>query len=77
MVEVPVSDLHALAQDTWLTFAKSQIIREAAAEFLGVMIMIIFGNGVVCQISLSADTKISPSAKGVRISFKRETSDGP
>jgi aquaglyceroporin related protein len=47
--------------------AQSQIIREGAAEFLGVMIMIIFGTGVVCQITLSANPNISPSPKGVRI----------
>ncbi|KAF8345029.1 aquaporin-like protein [Amanita rubescens] len=46
-----------------------QIIREGAAEFLGVMILIIFGAGVVCQISLSANPKISPSPKGDYLSL--------
>ncbi|KAF8334403.1 aquaporin-like protein [Amanita rubescens] len=46
-----------------------QIIREGAAEFLGVMILIIFGTGVVCQITLSANPNISPSPKGDYLSL--------
>jgi hypothetical protein len=42
-----------------------QIVREAAAEFLGVMILIIFGNGVVCQVVLSGNPAVASSSKGV------------
>jgi aquaglyceroporin related protein len=40
-------------------------IREYAAEFLGVMILIIFGNGVNCQVVLSTNTSVTSSPKGV------------
>lgn len=40
-------------------------LREPAAEFLGVMILIIFGNGVDCQVVLSSVTAVAPSQKGV------------
>ncbi|KAJ7701742.1 aquaporin-like protein [Mycena rosella] len=46
-----------------------QIIREAAAEFTGVMILIIFGTGVVCQVVLSSITAVAPSQKGSYISI--------
>lgn len=42
-----------------------QIIREAAAEFLGVMILILFGNGVDCQVVLSGNPGVASSSKGV------------
>lgn len=43
----------------------SELIREPAAEFFGVMILIIFGNGVDCQSVLSANTSVSSTPKGV------------
>jgi len=46
-----------------------QIIREAAAEFTGVMILIIFGTGVDCQVVLSSVTAVAPSQKGAYISI--------
>ncbi|KAJ7628580.1 major intrinsic protein superfamily membrane channel protein [Roridomyces roridus] len=46
-----------------------QIIREAAAEFTGVMILIIFGTGVVCQVVLSSITAVAPSQKGDYLSI--------
>jgi len=46
-----------------------QIIREAAAEFAGVMILIIFGTGVVCQVVLSSITAVAPSQKGDYLSI--------
>ena len=36
------------------------------AEFFGVMILIIFGAGVDCQVVLSSDTAVASSQKGVR-----------
>jgi len=44
-----------------------QMIREPAAEFFGVMIIIIFGNGVDCQVVLSGDPGVASSAHGVCI----------
>lgn len=44
------------------------IIREAAAEFIAVAIMIIFGNGVDCQAVLSMNTGVAPFPRGVRSS---------
>ncbi|PFH53456.1 hypothetical protein AMATHDRAFT_73290 [Amanita thiersii Skay4041] len=46
-----------------------QIIREAAAEFLGVMILIIFGDGVVCQVVLSSNPNVAPTPKGDYLSL--------
>jgi len=43
----------------------SQILREAAAEFAGVMILVIFGNGVVCQVVLSGNPAVVATPKGV------------
>ncbi|KAJ7597860.1 aquaporin-like protein [Mycena floridula] len=39
-------------------------IRQAAAEFTGVMILIIFGAGVNCQVGLSSDAGVASSQKG-------------
>ena len=44
-----------------------EYLREPAAEFLGVMILIIFGNGVDCQVVLSANTTVASSPKGVSL----------
>lgn len=44
-----------------------QMIREPAAEFTGVMLLVIFGTGVDCQVVLSSSTAVAPSPKGVRI----------
>ncbi|KAF8892960.1 aquaporin-like protein [Infundibulicybe gibba] len=41
-----------------------QMIREPAAEFAGVMILIIFGAGVDCQVVLSANTGVAASQLG-------------
>lgn len=43
----------------------SEYIREPAAEFFGVMILIIFGAGVDCQVVLSANTNVASTPKGV------------
>jgi len=44
-------------------------IREPFAEFLGVAILIMFGNGVDCQVVLSANTNVAPSPKGDYLSI--------
>ncbi|KAG6827463.1 hypothetical protein H0H92_011702 [Tricholoma furcatifolium] len=46
-----------------------QILREPAAEFAGVMILIIFGNGVDCQVVLSSNPGVAVSPKGDYLSL--------
>ncbi|PCH39901.1 aquaporin [Wolfiporia cocos MD-104 SS10] len=41
-----------------------ELLRDAAAEFLGTMVLVIFGNGVDCQAVLSSNTAVASSAKG-------------
>ena len=41
------------------------------AEFFGVMILIIFGAGVDCQVVLSTNTDVASSQKGVRCLSRR------
>ena len=40
-------------------------IREPAAEFLGVMILVMFGNGAACQAQLSGNKNVASTAYGV------------
>ncbi|THH31170.1 hypothetical protein EUX98_g3006 [Antrodiella citrinella] len=44
-------------------------IREPAAEFFGVMILIIFGAGVDCQVTLSGNTGVASGPKGDYLSI--------
>ncbi|KAF5341434.1 hypothetical protein D9758_014749 [Tetrapyrgos nigripes] len=46
-----------------------QGLREPAAEFAGVMILVIFGAGVGCQVNLSANTGVASSPKGDYTTF--------
>ncbi|TFK52238.1 major intrinsic protein superfamily membrane channel protein [Heliocybe sulcata] len=46
-----------------------EYIREPAAEFLGTMILIIFGAGVDCQVVLSGNTAVASSPKGDYLSL--------
>ncbi|KAI0632398.1 aquaporin [Trametes polyzona] len=46
-----------------------EYLREPAAEFFGVMILIIFGAGVDCQVVLSADSRVASSPKGDYLSL--------
>ncbi|KAM5541380.1 hypothetical protein V8D89_004934 [Ganoderma adspersum] len=39
-------------------------IYEPAAEFLGVMILVMFGNGAACQTQLSRNSDVTPTAYG-------------
>lgn len=41
------------------------MIREAAAEFTGVALIIIFGNGADCQVILSMNNGVAASPRGV------------
>ncbi|KIM89462.1 hypothetical protein PILCRDRAFT_813403 [Piloderma croceum F 1598] len=44
-------------------------IREPMAEFFGTMILIIFGNGVNCQVVLSSNPAVASSPKGQYLSI--------
>jgi glycerol uptake facilitator-like aquaporin len=46
----------------------SQMIRQAASEFIGVMILTIFGTGGICQVVLSTNTSVASTPKGVSTS---------
>jgi aquaglyceroporin related protein len=46
----------------------SEAIREPAAEAIGTMILILFGNGVDCQVVLSSVTGVASSEKGSYLS---------
>ncbi|KAK7447700.1 hypothetical protein VKT23_013955 [Stygiomarasmius scandens] len=46
-----------------------QKMREYVAEFAGVMLLIIFGDGVVCQVVLSANEGVAPAPKGEYLSI--------
>lgn len=41
------------------------MIAAPAAEFVGVMILIIFGNGAICQVVLSQDPNVTSFPHGV------------
>ncbi|KAF8876406.1 aquaporin-like protein [Infundibulicybe gibba] len=45
------------------------MIREPFAEFMGVAVLILFGTGVVCQVTLSSSTAVAPSPKGEYLSI--------
>ena len=46
-----------------------EYFREPCAEFFGVMLFIIFGTGVNCQVSLGGNTLVASSPHGVSISY--------
>ena len=71
-MEVPVCilfviELRALSAGS-VNAISSQMLRQAAAEFAGVMFIVIFGCGAISQVNLSTDTLVSPSPRGVSIS---------
>ncbi|KAF9496527.1 aquaporin [Pleurotus eryngii] len=45
------------------------MIREPAAEFIGTAILVVFGNGVNCQVVLSGVSGVASSAKGDYLSI--------
>ena len=58
---------HLFASDVPDGFVRRACIREPFAEFLGTMILIIFGCGGNCQAVLSTNTAVAPSPRGVSI----------
>ena len=59
--------LHPSVRSLLAPRSYSEYIREPAAEFFGVMILIIFGNGVDCQTVLSKNTAVAAAPFGVSI----------
>jgi len=43
--------------------------REAFAEFFGTMILVLFGNGVLCQVVLSSNSNVASTPKGDYLSI--------
>ncbi|TKA78293.1 hypothetical protein B0A55_04742 [Friedmanniomyces simplex] len=63
--QAPIDEEHDLAeqQDWW--WAKVRIaLREPFAEFFGTMILVLFGDGAVAQVLLSAGQKSAPGGDG-------------
>ncbi|PIL30336.1 transporter [Ganoderma sinense ZZ0214-1] len=50
-------------------FIDDEYVKEPAAEFLGVMILVLFGNGAACQTQLSANKNVSSTAYGDALSI--------
>jgi aquaglyceroporin related protein len=65
--EYAVEDDRPLYPNKWARYR--EYIREPFAEFLGVMILVIFGTGVDCQVVLGGNTKVNPSEKGSYLSI--------
>lgn len=49
--------------------SRRENLREYAAEFLGTAILVIFGTGVNCQVTLSTNAGVASSPKGVSIVY--------
>jgi len=62
-----LSEHYAMYPNTWARLRG--VIREPAAEFLGTMVLVLFGDGVVCQVILSSDRAVSARSKGEYLSI--------
>lgn len=63
----PVNDEHSIAtvqQQSLLIPRIRMVLREPFAEFFGVFIMVLFGNGSVAQVVLSAGQATAPGKDG-------------
>ncbi|GJE99848.1 aquaporin [Phanerochaete sordida] len=63
---VPVESDYFIPQSRWLTIR--ELLSEPAGEFVGTMILVIFGAGVNCQATLSSNPLVSGSPKGDYVS---------
>lgn len=52
------------AQNPDMFLLLREMIREYAAEMLGTMVLVLFGNGVNCQVVLGSNTNVSATEKG-------------
>ncbi|KII91664.1 hypothetical protein PLICRDRAFT_173481 [Plicaturopsis crispa FD-325 SS-3] len=69
-----VDDSYANAHDPYTEYPNRWArirapFREYAAEFLGTMVLVIFGTAVDCQVVLSTNTDVASSAKGSYLSI--------
>ena len=61
----PIDDEHDMAEHSEIWWAKVRLsLREPFAEFWGVFIMVLFGNGSVAQVLLSAGERTAPGGNG-------------
>ncbi|KIJ47799.1 hypothetical protein M422DRAFT_45555 [Sphaerobolus stellatus SS14] len=67
--DAALTEYYTLRPNTWARWRHP--IREAAAEFIGTMILVIFGNGVNCQVVLSRNPGVASFPQGdyLAISF--------
>jgi len=59
---------HAAYPNRW-AYIRNKYLRDFASEFLGTMMIIIFGAGVDCQVVLSANAGVASSQKGAYLSI--------
>jgi aquaglyceroporin related protein, other eukaryote len=52
-----------------INYRSREKLREPAAEMLGTMVLILFGNGVNCQVVLGSNTNVSATPKGDYLSI--------
>jgi len=60
-------DREAVYPNNWARYR--EYIRAPFAEFLGVAILVLFGDGVICQVALSANTGVAPTPRGEYLSI--------
>ncbi|KAF8501941.1 aquaporin [Gautieria morchelliformis] len=58
---------YTLCPNKWARWRRR--IREPAAEFLGTMVLVLFGNGVVCQVILGSNPAVAAAPKGDYLSI--------
>ncbi|KAF9513463.1 hypothetical protein BS47DRAFT_1372543 [Hydnum rufescens UP504] len=61
-------EYYAIYPNRWAYYRK-HYLREAASEFLGCMVLVIFGTGVDLQVILSNNTRVASSPKGDMLSI--------
>ncbi|GLB39785.1 putative MIP aquaporin (TC 1.A.8) family protein [Lyophyllum shimeji] len=69
ILEAPELTTDVAASDHTWWWKYKQLLREPIAEFTGVMILIIFGTGVDCQVVLSTNPGVASAAKGEYLSI--------
>ncbi|KAG9127754.1 hypothetical protein FRC07_010042 [Ceratobasidium sp. 392] len=67
-IRLVAAEYFCLVHDV-LTPRQRAKLREPAAEFLGTMILIVFGTGVDCQVVLSGNPAVASSPKGEYLSI--------